>query len=347
MLDEDVVKEAISQLTGGISPAAQSDLDSAMQSGRLSKITVGGTTSYHDALSGLPLGAQYDSRSPLGFTIADPNLRDIYSNYQGGLASGVAQNRYDDAFQRDRLKNTLSIMKAADQLDPDLQAIVMERLGIRNPFTQQQGEGGGQSSGGIPTPWGNYQGARRTGAGPNDVEPMFASGAYSGATPFGTPDIRTRRKMMETWFADQLRQPEKAADREVRQSQIAMQGANAKAQDADRNAKIEIARQAVANRELATIKALQEAEEGYRKMGPNKNPQMADLINQQIRMRMQRLNQLNAAMGGGAGEFDPALSVQPGDIEGRRQQVMGMGSPAPQAPTAPRPSGRNDVRRIR
>ena len=113
----------------------------------------------------------------MGFTIADPNLRNMYSNEMGGTARAVAQNDYMDLFERDKLKNTLAIMQASDKLDPELQFAVMQRLGVNVPGYDQ----GGQMGGGAPGA--NYLGARQTGInaqGDPIITPQFAEGSPTG-----------------------------------------------------------------------------------------------------------------------------------------------------------------------
>lgn len=99
-----------------------------------------------------PPGAEYSADAPLGFTIADPRMRDQYANVQADSARAVAGSNYINDFERDRLKNSLALMKASDHLDPQLQALVLERLGIHQPQQPRPT--------GIQTPWGIYQGAR-------------------------------------------------------------------------------------------------------------------------------------------------------------------------------------------
>src|SRR5690348_2332971 len=154
-----------------------------------------------------PPGAQYDSDSPLGFTIADPGMRDRYANVQADSARAVAGSNYINDFERDRLKNTLAVMKASDHLDPDLQALVMQRLGISPPQNTTVPQG-------IKTPWGYYQGAT---TGPDGLpNPTFAQ---AGADPTGFVGSKLRQKLVELAYQHQLNAPERDATTQLRNVQ--------------------------------------------------------------------------------------------------------------------------------
>jgi hypothetical protein len=88
-------------------------------------------------------------------------MRDQYTNVQADSARAVAGSNYINDFERDRLKNSLALMKASDHLDPQLQALVLERLGIHQPQQPRPT--------GIQTPWGVYQGAREGDNGPEAI----------------------------------------------------------------------------------------------------------------------------------------------------------------------------------
>jgi hypothetical protein len=211
-LEEDAVMQALGLLTPGVSPGAQSLLSSQVQGGGLGERYIGGARSYFDPRSGLPLGATDDPRSPMGFTIADPNLRSMYSNEMGGTARAVAQNEYMDAFERDKLKNTLAIMQASDKLDPELQFAVMQRLGVNVPGYDQ---GGGGMGGG---PGAGYLGARQTGTGPTGdpiITPMFAEGSPTG----GYMSRRLREELAKLKFENELKAPTTAADIRLKEQQ--------------------------------------------------------------------------------------------------------------------------------
>lgn len=212
-LEEDAVRQALGLLTQGISPNAQSLLTSQVGAGNLGERRIGGATSYFDPVSRLPLGAVDDPRSPMGFTIADPNLRNMYSNEMGGTASAVAQNEYMDAFERDKLKNTLAIMQASQHLDPELQQAVMQRLGVNPPGYDQ---GGGGMGGG---PGAGYLGARETGIDPRTgdpiITPMFAQGNPLG----GYMSRKLKEELAKLQFEQQLKAPTTAADIELKRQQ--------------------------------------------------------------------------------------------------------------------------------
>lgn len=163
-----------------------------------------------------PPGAQYDSDSPLGFTIADPGMRDRYANVQADSARAVAGSNYINDFERDRLKNTLAVMKASDHLDPDLQALVMQRLGISPPQNNTTPQG-------IKTPWGYYQGAT---TGPDGLpNPTFAQ---AGADSTGFLGSKLRQELIKLAYQHQLQAPEREALTQLRniQGMAALQNAD-------------------------------------------------------------------------------------------------------------------------
>src|SRR5678809_666973 len=164
-----------------------------------------------------PPGAQFESDAPLGFTIADPGMRDRYANVQADSARAVAGSNYINDFERDRLKNTLAVMKASDHLDPDLQALVLERLGIRQPQNVTTPTG-------IKTPWGYYQGST---TGPDGLpNPTFAQ---AGADSTGFLGSKLRQELIKLAYQHQLQAPEREALTGLRniQGMAAMQNADA------------------------------------------------------------------------------------------------------------------------
>lgn len=211
-LEEDAVMQALGLLTPGITPGAQSLLSQQVQGGGLGERYIGGARSYFDPRSGLPLGATDDPRSPMGFTIADPNLRSMYSNEMGGTAKAVAQNEYMDSFERDKLKNTLAIMGASDKMDPEIQMAIMQRLGVNVPGYDQ---GGGMGGGGAGA---DYLGARQTGTnaqGDPIITPQFAEGSPTS----GYMSRRLREELAKLKYENELKAPTTAADIRLKEQQ--------------------------------------------------------------------------------------------------------------------------------
>jgi hypothetical protein len=148
----------------------------------------------------------------MGFTIADPNLRNMYSNEMGGTARAVAMNEYQDAFERDKLKNTLAVMQSVDKMDPEIQAAVMQRLGVQTPGFGDQG--GGMGGG----PGAGYLGARQTGIGPTGdpiITPMFAEGSPTG----GYMSRRLKEELAKLRYEHELKGPTTAADIRLKEQQ--------------------------------------------------------------------------------------------------------------------------------
>ena len=137
---------------------------------------------------GLPPGAVADSRSAMGFYIPDPADRQRYSDFLGNSAAAVSGQNYMDAFRRDRLKNTMEIMKAAHGLDPDLQALVMERLGLKTPSAATPGD---STEGATPT------------------------NAMSGGGPAGFVGSKLRQALQQLQLKHQLDAPDKLLGRQI------------------------------------------------------------------------------------------------------------------------------------
>ena len=79
---------------------------------------------------GAPPGATSDPRAPMGYTIADPALRDRAataneSSARSAALGGVLERGMQ---QRDAQRNV--IMKGISNLDPQIQAVILRRLGI-------------------------------------------------------------------------------------------------------------------------------------------------------------------------------------------------------------------------
>lgn len=140
-LEEEAVRAALMGMTdlpAGVEGPSLPTPQDLINQGRLTSYSAGGATGYDYPLSGpnggLPVGAVSDPHAPLGYTIADPTLRDADANARAGLARAVATQNYMDAYQRDRDKNTLAMLTAAGKLDPDSQAALLGRLGVQvNP----------------------------------------------------------------------------------------------------------------------------------------------------------------------------------------------------------------------
>lgn len=209
----------------------------------------------YKANRGMPPGAVSDTGSPLGFVIPDAAARERYAQSEGDLARGVASGNYMDAFYRDRLKNTLAIMKASDHLDPDLQALVMQKLGVQIP-----GMGGGTQTAipGLPTPWGHYMGARADAKGgmPQDFwgENMVAGGGAGGFMGRKLRDEITKLQVQH-----QLTAPDKEADRAVRLMTAQTGLLNATNQDAYHRQMANLAVEKARNQRLAQLDDLGKA----------------------------------------------------------------------------------------
>lgn len=266
-----------------------------------------------------PPGGQYDPESPLGFTIADPGARDRYANAQAESARAVAGSNYINDYERDRLKNTLGVMKAADHLDPDLQALVMERLGLNIPGLRTPTG----ATPGIPTPWGNYMGARSDPSGgmPQD---LWAGGTAGG----GYMGRKLRDEITKLQVQHQLTAPDKEADRAVRMMTAQTGLLNATNQDAYHRQIANLAVEKARNQRLAQLDDLGKA---YNQMAPNvmdppeviKQKQMMRQIYMGVSNKINaELMQLDANYGGGG----PPNQGEIGD--NAAASVMGGGGPS-------------------
>jgi len=194
-----------------------------------------------------PPGAQFESDAPLGFTIADPGMRDRYANVQADSARAVAGSNYINDFERDRLKNTLAIMKASDHLDPDLQALVMQRLGISPPQNTTTPQG-------IKTPWGYYQGAT---TGPDGLpNPTFAQ---AGADSTGFLGSKLRQELIKLAYQHQLQAPERDATTQLRNMQAMATMQNADTNELYKREVINARNEAVKNQKYGMIANLNNA----------------------------------------------------------------------------------------
>jgi hypothetical protein len=219
-LEEEAIKAALLG-TNRLMPGEEGPLlpspQQLIEQGNLKSYYAGGATQYERPGAGMPLGATSDPSSPRGYTIADPLLREQASRFDVGLASGVAQNQYMDAFERDKLKNTLAIMQASQHLPEELQMAVMQRLGINVPG-YDQGGGGGASGSSFEDAARNYMGARQTGVGPTGdptITPMFAQGNPTG----GYMSRKLREEIAKLQFEHQLKEPTTQADIELKRRQ--------------------------------------------------------------------------------------------------------------------------------
>lgn len=317
MLEEDAVRQALGLLTQGVSPDAQSLLSSQVQGGGLGERRIGGATSYFDPVSRLPLGAVDDPRSPMGFTIADPNLRNMYSNEMGGTARAVAQNEYMDSFERDKLKNTLAIMQASDKLDPELQFAVMQRLGVNVPGYDQ----GGQMGGGAPGA--NYLGARQTGInaqGDPIITPQFAEGSPTG----GYMSRRLREELAKLRYENELKAPTTAADIRLKEQQ-----GQAAVETAGANRGYKEALQAGPQNQyrMGLLNALDNLAEKYTKAagspGIPGNPVAAEQLKRGMDILTQELQRATAGGGSGVPQA-PGVSAPPGsEAVGPQTQAEG------------------------
>lgn len=84
----------------------------------------------HQAIRGLPPGAVEDTRSPQGFTFANPRDREQYANYSGQLAASAAGGEMMDRAYRARDEQRFKILQGIHGLDPQIQATILKRLGI-------------------------------------------------------------------------------------------------------------------------------------------------------------------------------------------------------------------------
>lgn len=245
-----------------------------------------------------PPGGQYDADAPLGFTIADPGARDRYANAQAESARAVAGSNYINDYERDRLKNTLGIMKASEHLDPDLQALVMQRLGLRVPGLDAQGGG----TPGLPTPWGHYMGARTDASG--NVNPIWGE-SMAGGGAGGFMGRKLRDEITKLQVQHQLTAPDKEADRAVRMMTAQTGLLNATNQDAYHRQMANLAVEKARNQRLAQLDDLGKA---YNTLAPNvmdppevvKQKQMMRQIYLGVSNKINaELMQLDANYGGG------------------------------------------------
>jgi hypothetical protein len=78
-----------------------------------------------------PPGSTPDPRAPQGFSIADPAQLDQFMAQYGQRAASVAQDEMLNRMYRERDQQQQAIMQVASKLDPELQAVVMQRLGMQ------------------------------------------------------------------------------------------------------------------------------------------------------------------------------------------------------------------------
>lgn len=122
------IEEAIA---AGLPPDLMRQL---VEAGQVRSVSTGkGQPMYEDPNTGMPLGARSSSIAPQGFTIDDPNLRASYNNQNAQLQASAIMSESMDRAMRQRDADRLQILNAAKGLDPQLQAIVMQRLGFQTP----------------------------------------------------------------------------------------------------------------------------------------------------------------------------------------------------------------------
>jgi hypothetical protein len=85
----------------------------------------------HQAQQGMAPGAQADPRAPQGMSFADPAQLAAYVQSMAQQNAAMAQGQMMDRAMRERDQQQQAIMKIASGLDPELQAMVMQRLGMQ------------------------------------------------------------------------------------------------------------------------------------------------------------------------------------------------------------------------
>jgi hypothetical protein len=259
--------------------------------------------------NGYPPGAVEDSRSPLGFYIADPKDREAYSNSQAKLASGVANQSYMDDFYRDRHKNTMEMLKVASGLEPDLQAIIFDKLGLRPPKAPIDTEG--------MSPTNAYAVQRGLEPGPS----AGAMGSYIpgiGGAQGGMMSSKLREALALAQQKHTMDAPERQANREIREGQLMINQQQADSNYLLRREQQNMQYQAQQNQKLAHLDRMEKALTMIRQE-IQYAPDPASKLDAQQRamglssLYMKTLNELNATdlQGGGGGPPDPSMDQQP------------------------------------
>ena len=79
---------------------------------------------------GMAPGSVSDSRAPQGFTIDDPAARERYAQVSGQQAAAAATGGGMERAMRERDQQRFKILQGIHGLDPQIQAVILKRLGI-------------------------------------------------------------------------------------------------------------------------------------------------------------------------------------------------------------------------